>query len=212
MRGAFGVCAGAFPAGEAVDEANMRTTSIRTRTRRYTSMPTNGLALKSLPTLASARTSRSLIDTWIAEICSATRHRRLPAILSALDISRGTSKPHTRCFRITQRRPRESRRLPRLERTTDQDSSRFFVAHRSGAQRLLRTTWEDEDVEPWRSEALDEIARYVLTAEKELRRAASTRDYVAFLKFMRRRLLEKFFLPCSASTSSTGVDGSIRFV
>ena len=173
----------------------------------FTSMPTNGLALKkyaeSCVKLDQLEVS---IDTLDRE---KFKQRRgidgLPTILSALDYIRDKKLKHNIVQINAAVDESNMEDLPALARYC---TERGFLLHTEAVHNVVRTTFQTEDVE-MKTVALDRVANYVLELKKEFK---CVRFYTDYYEFYRSGGFTKKF-PCRSASHMINMrpDGSIQF-
>ena len=203
----FGVFAWSFSGGEPLMNPNVPD-YIEYAARRgfYTSMPTNGLALKKY---AEACVKLDQLEVSIDTLDREKFARRrgidgLPTILAALDYITGKLAHNT--IQINAAVDTENLEdLPALARYCEE---RGFLLHTEAVHNVVRTTWQTEDVEMERA-ALERVAAYVLNLRK---RHKCVRFYTDYYKFYRDGGFNKKF-PCRSASHLVNMrpDGSIQF-
>ena len=173
----------------------------------FTSMPTNGLALKkyaeSCVKLDQLEVS---IDTLDRE---KFKERRgidgLPTILAALDHILGQKLEHN-IIQINAAVNADN--LEDLPELAEYCQERGFLLHTEAVHNVVRTTYKTEDVEMERAE-LDRIAAYVTALKKEYK---CVRFYTDYYRFYRDGGFNKEF-PCRSASHLVNMrpDGSIQF-
>ncbi|HZI49579.1 MAG TPA: radical SAM protein [Pyrinomonadaceae bacterium] len=203
----FGVFAWSFSGGEPLMNPNMPDyIEYAARKGFYTSMPTNGLALKKY---AEACVKLDQLEVSIDTLDRQKFAKRrgidgLPAILSALDYIRDKLRFNT--IQINAAVDLENLNdLPALATYCDR---RGFLLHTEAVHNVIRTTWETEDVE-LRNDELDRVAAYITQLKKEHK---SVRFYSDYYKFYRNNGFSKKF-PCRSASHLINMrpDGSIQF-
>jgi MoaA/NifB/PqqE/SkfB family radical SAM enzyme len=172
----------------------------------YTSMPTNGLALKKYAEACVKLDQLEVsIDTLDREKFA---HRRgvdgLPTILSALDYIKGNLKHNI----IQINAAVDEDNLDDLPALAKFCAERGFLLHTEAVHNVVRTTWQTEDVE-MRRDALDRVAAYVLELKKQYK---CVRFYQDYFDFYRDGGFTKKF-PCRSASHLVNMrpDGSIQF-
>jgi MoaA/NifB/PqqE/SkfB family radical SAM enzyme len=203
----FGVFAWSFSGGEPLMNPNVPDyIEHAARLGLYTSMPTNGLALKKY---AEACVKLDQLEVSIDTLDREKFARRrgidgLPTILAALDHITGKLEHNT--IQINAAVDLENLEdLPALAAFCEE---RGFLLHTEAVHNVVRTTWKTEDVEMER-EALDRVAAYVLELRK---RHKCVRFYTDYYKFYRDDGFNKTF-PCRSASHLVNMrpDGSIQF-
>jgi MoaA/NifB/PqqE/SkfB family radical SAM enzyme len=172
----------------------------------FTSMPTNGLALKKYAEACVKLDQLEVsIDTLDRE---KFKERRgidgLPTILAALDYIKGNLKHNT----IQINAAVDATTLEDLPALARYCTERGFLLHLEAVHNVIRTTWQTEDVEMGKAE-LDRVANYVLEMKKEFK---CVRFYTDYYKFYREGGFTKKF-PCRSASHLINMrpDGSIQF-
>ena len=173
----------------------------------FTSMPTNGLALKkyaeSCVKLDQLEVS---IDTLDRE---KFKQRRgidgLPTILSALDYIAENKLEHNL---VQINAAVDESNLEDLPALAEFCTERGFLLHTEAVHNVVRTTFETENVEI-EYKSLDKIADYVLDLKKQYK---CVRFYTDYYKFYRDGGFTKKF-PCRSASHLINMrpDGSIQF-
>src|SRR5260370_3478379 len=151
----------------------------------YTSMATNGLALKKY---AEACVQLNQLEVSIDTLDREKFARRrgidgLPTILAALDYILGHLKHNT--IQINAAVDLENLEdLPALARFCQE---RKFLLHTEAVHNVVRTTWKTEDVE-MEHDALDRVADYVTKLKKEYKCVRFYKDYYQFYRSEERRV------------------------
>ncbi|MBS1797405.1 MAG: radical SAM protein [Acidobacteria bacterium] len=173
----------------------------------FTSMPTNGLALKKYAEACVLLDQLEVsIDTLDRE---KFRQRRgldgLPTILSALDYIKEKGLPH-KLIQINA--AVDESNLGDLPALAEYCTERGFLLHTEAVHNVVRTTYETADVEVG-NEALDRIAASLLDLKK---RYKCVRFYTDYYKFYRDGGFSKKF-PCRSASHLVNMrpDGSIQF-
>jgi MoaA/NifB/PqqE/SkfB family radical SAM enzyme len=204
---AFGVFAWSFSGGEPLMNPHMPDyIEYATSKGFYTSMPTNGLALKRY---AEACVK---LDQLEVSIDTLDRHKfaqrrgidGLPAILSALDYITGNLNHNT----IQINAAVDLDNLEDLPALASYCQERGFLLHTEAVHNVVRTTWQTKDVEMER-DALDKVADFVLDLRKQYK---CVRFYKDYYKFYRDDGFSKKF-PCRSASHLVNMrpDGSIQF-
>ena len=203
----FGVFAWSFSGGEPLMNPNVPDyIEYAARKGFYTSMPTNGLALKKY--------ARSCVQLDQLEVSVDTLDREkfarrrgidgLPTILAALDHIAGELGHNT----VQINAAVDLDNLEDLPALAEYCEGRGFLLHTEAVHNVVRTTWKTEDVE-MRREELDRVAAFLL----ELRRKHKcVRFYTDYYRFYRDDGFgEKF--PCRSASHLVNMrpDGSIQF-
>ncbi|HYR77610.1 MAG TPA: radical SAM protein [Pyrinomonadaceae bacterium] len=204
---AFGVFAWSFSGGEPLMNPHMPDyIEYAARKGFYTSMPTNGLALKRYAEDCVKLDQLEVsIDTLDREKFAQRRGiDGLPAILSALDFIKGNLTYNT----IQINAAVDLENLEDLPALALYCQERGFLLHTEAVHNVVRTTWKTEDVE-MENEALDKIARYVLKLRKGF---SCVRFYQGYFDFYRNDGFSKKF-PCRSASHLINMrpDGSIQF-
>ncbi len=203
----FGVFAWSFSGGEPLMNPNVpEYIDYASRKGFFTSMPTNGLALKKCAEACAKLDQLEVsIDTLDREKFAKRRGiDGLPTILSALDHLLGTYQHNA--IQINAAVDLDNLEdLPALAKFCQE---RGLLLHTEAVHNVVRTTWKTEDVE-LEAEALDKVAAYVLALRKEYR---CVRFYTDYYKFYRNDGFTKKF-PCRSASHLVNMrpDGSIQF-
>jgi MoaA/NifB/PqqE/SkfB family radical SAM enzyme len=203
----FGVFAWSFSGGEPLMNPNVpEYIEYASRKGFFTSMPTNGLALKKCAEACAKLDQLEVsIDTLDREKFAKRRGiDGLPTILSALDHLLGTYEHHS--IQINAAVDLDNLEdLPALAKFCQE---RGLLLHTEAVHNVVRTTWKTEDVE-LEAEALDQVAAYLLALRKEYR---CVRFYTDYYKFYRKDGFTKKF-PCRSASHLVNMrpDGSIQF-
>ena len=203
----FGVFAWSFSGGEPLMNPNVPDyIEYAARTGLFTSMPTNGLALKKC---AEACAKLDLLEVSIDTLNREKFAKRrgidgLPTILSALDHLLGTYKHNS----IQINAAVDLDNLDDLPALAKFCQERGLFLHTEAVHNVVRTTWKTEDVE-LEADALDKVAAYVMALRKEYR---CVRFYTDYYKFYRTDGFTKKF-PCRSASHLVNMrpDGSIQF-
>jgi MoaA/NifB/PqqE/SkfB family radical SAM enzyme len=203
----FGVFAWSFSGGEPLMNPNVpEYIDYASRKGFFTSMPTNGLALKKCAEACAKLDQLEVsIDTLDREKFAKRRGiDGLPTILSALDHLLGTYQHNS--IQINAAVDLDNLEdLPALAKFCQE---RGLLLHTEAVHNVVRTTWKTEDVE-LEAEALDKVAAYVLALRKEYR---CVRFYTDYYNFYRNDGFTKKF-PCRSASHLVNMrpDGSIQF-
>jgi MoaA/NifB/PqqE/SkfB family radical SAM enzyme len=203
----FGVFAWSFSGGEPLMNPNMPDfIDYASRKGFFTSMPTNGLALKKY--------SEACVKLDQLEVSIDTLDRKkfadrrgidgLPVILEALDHILGKLKHKT--IQINAAVDLDNLDdLPALAKFCEE---RKLLLHTEAVHNVVRTTWETENVE-MEHDALDRVADYVTKLKREYK---CVRFYNDYYKFYRNDGFTKKF-PCRSASHLINMrpDGSIQF-
>src|SRR5207247_1912439 len=203
----FGVFAWSFSGGEPLMNRHMPDyIEYAARKGFYTSMPTNGLALKKY---AEACVKLDQLEVSIDTLDRAKFARRrgidgLHTILSALDYIKENLSHNT----IQVNAAVNLENLDDLPALAAYCEERKFLLHTEAVHNVVRTTWVTEDVE-LEHEELDKIARFVLNLQKEYK---CVRFYKDYFNFYRDDGFSKKF-PCRSASHLINMrpDGSIQF-
>ncbi len=172
----------------------------------YTSMPTNGLALKRYAEACVKLDQLEVsIDTLDREKFAQRRGiDGLPSILNALDYIKGNLPYNT----IQINAAVDLDNLEDLPALAVYCQERGFLLHTEAVHNVVRTTWQTDDVE-MEGEALDRVARFVLNLQKQYK---CVRFYKDYYQFYRNDGFSKKF-PCRSATHLINMrpDGSIQF-
>ncbi|HWK08630.1 MAG TPA: radical SAM protein [Vicinamibacterales bacterium] len=204
---AFGVFAWSFSGGEPLmNPAVPDYIEYAARTGFYTSMPTNGLALKKYAEACGKLDQLEVsIDTLDREKFARRRGiDGLPTILDGLDHLLGRVPHHT--IQINAAVNAENLEdLPALARFCQE---RGLLLHTEAVHNVVRTTWKTEDVELQGAE-LDRVAAYVTELRKAYRCVRFYRDYYDF--YRHDGFTHAF--PCRSASHLVNMrpDGSIQF-
>ena len=203
----FGVFAWSFSGGEPLMNPHMPDyIEYAARKGFFTSMPTNGLALKKY---AEACVKLDQLEVSIDTLDREKFARRrgidgLPVILEALDHI--LDKLDHKTIQINAAVDLDNLEdLPALAKFC---SEHGFLLHTEAVHNVVRTTWKTEDVE-MEQEALDGVATYVKNLKKEFR---CVRFYTDYFKFYRNDGFNMSF-PCRSASHLVNLrpDGSIQF-
>jgi MoaA/NifB/PqqE/SkfB family radical SAM enzyme len=203
----FGVFAWSFSGGEPLMNPNMPDfIHYAARKGFFTSMPTNGLALKKYAEACVKLDQLEVsIDTLDREKFAKRRGiDGLPVILEALDHILGKLDHHT--IQINAAVDLENLDdLPALARFCEE---RKLLLHTEAIHNVVRTTWKTEDVE-MKNEELDRVADFVTRLKKEYK---CVRFYTDYYNFYRNDGFSKKF-PCRSASHLVNIrpDGSIQF-
>jgi MoaA/NifB/PqqE/SkfB family radical SAM enzyme len=204
---AFGVFAWSMSGGEPLMNPHVPDyIEYAARLGFYTSMPTNGLALKKYAAACVKLDQLEVsIDTLDREKFSQRRGiDGLPTILAALDDIAGHLEHNT----IQINAAVDLENLEDLPALAKYCTERGFLLHTEAVHNVVRTTWQTEDVEMER-EALDRVATYVLNLKREFK---CVRFYKDYYRFYRDDGFSKKF-PCRSASHLVNMrpDGSIQF-
>jgi MoaA/NifB/PqqE/SkfB family radical SAM enzyme len=203
----FGVFAWSFSGGEPLMNPDVpEYIDYAARKGFFTSMPTNGLALKRY---ADACVKLDQLEVSIDTLNPVKFKQRrgidgLPAILSALDYIKGNLTHHT--IQINAAVDLDNLEdLPELARYCE---DRGFLLHTEAVHNVVRTTWQTDDVDMDNQE-LDKVARFVLELRKDFKCVRFYKDYYRFYRdggFSRK-------FPCRSASHLINMrpDGSIQF-
>lgn len=203
----FGVFAWSFSGGEPLMNPDVpEYIDYAARKGFFTSMPTNGLALKRY---ADACVKLDQLEVSIDTLDPVKFKQRrgidgLPAILSALDYIKGNLTHHT--IQINAAVDLDNLEdLPELARYCE---DRGFLLHTEAVHNVVRTTWQTDDVDMGNQE-LDKVARFVLELRKSFKCVRFYKDYYRFYRdggFSRK-------FPCRSASHLINMrpDGSIQF-
>ncbi len=203
----FGVFAWSFSGGEPLMNPNMPDyIDYASRKGFFTSMPTNGLALrKYAESCVKLDQLEVSIDTLDHEKFAARRGiDGLSTILNALDYIVGKLDHHT--IQINAAVDLDNLDdLPALAKFCEE---RKLLLHTEAVHNVVRTTWKTEDVEMNR-EQLDRVAAYLMNLKKEYKCVRFYRDYYTF--YRNEGFSNKF--PCRSASHLVNMrpDGSIQF-
>jgi MoaA/NifB/PqqE/SkfB family radical SAM enzyme len=203
----FGVFAWSFSGGEPLMNPSVPDyIEYAARKGFYTSMPTNGLALKKCAEACAKLDQLEVsIDTLDREKFARRRGiDGLPTILAALDHLLGAYQHRT--FQINAAVDLDNLEdLPALARFCE---DRGLLLHTEAVHNVVRTTWKTEDVELQQSD-LDTVAAYLNNLRREFRCVRFYRDYYAF--YRNDGFTKKF--PCRSASHLVNMrpDGSIQF-
>ena len=203
----FGVFAWSFSGGEPLMNPNMPDyIEYASNKGFFTSMPTNGLALKKYAEACVKLDQLEVsIDTLDREKFAKRRGvDGLPTILAALDYILGKLEHHT----IQINAAVDLENLDDLEALAEFCTERGLLLHTEAVHNVVRTTWKTEDVE-LEKEALDKVAAYVLKLKKEFK---CVRFYTNYYKFYRDDGFNEKF-PCRSASHLVNMrpDGAIQF-
>jgi len=203
----FGVFAWSFSGGEPLMNPNVPDyIEYASRKGFFTSMPTNGLALKRY---AESCVKLDQLEVSIDTLNSKKFAQRrgidgLPTVLSALDYIKGNLRHNT--IQINAAVDLDNLEdLPELARYCEE---RGFLLHTEAVHNVVRTTWQTEDVE-MEHQALDRVAQFVLELRKEFK---CVRFYKDYYRFYREGGFSRKF-PCRSASHLINMrpDGSIQF-
>src|SRR5262249_43424096 len=203
----FGVFAWSFSGGEPLMNPHMPDyIEYAARTGFFTSMPTNGLALRKY---AEACVKLDQLEVSIDTLDRQKFAERrgidgLPTILSALEYILGKLPFNT----IQVNAAVDVTNLEDLPALAHYCDERGFLLHTEAVHNVVRTTWKTEDVE-MRNDELDRIAAYVLELKKAYKCVRFYRDYFRF--YRNGGFSQKF--PCRSASHLINMrpDGSIQF-
>lgn len=204
---AFGVFAWSFSGGEPLMNPHMPDyIEYAARKGFYTSMPTNGLALKRYAEACVKLDQLEVsIDTLDREKFAQRRGiDGLPTILSALDYIKGNLRHNT----IQINAAVDLDNIEDLPALAQYCQERGFLLHTEAVHNVVRTTWQTEDVE-MEQDALEKVAHAVLELQKEYK---CVRFYKQYYEFYRSGGFSKKF-PCRSASHLINMrpDGSIQF-
>lgn len=173
----------------------------------YTSMPTNGLALKKYAEACVKLDQLEVsIDTLDREKFAERRGiDGLPTILKALDYIKGNLQHNT--IQINAAVNLEN--LEDLPALAKYCKERGFFLHTEAVHNVVRTTWQTEDVEMEQDE-LDKVKAYVTELKAEYK--GVVRFYTDYFDFYRNDGFTLKF-PCRSASHLVNMrpDGSIQF-
>jgi len=203
----FGVFAWSFSGGEPLMNPNMPDYIEYAALKGfYTSMPTNGLALKKY---AEACVKLDQLEVSIDTLDREKFARRrgidgLPTILNALDYIKGNLRHNT----IQINAAVDLENLEDLPLLAEFCEDRGFLLHTEAVHNVVRTTWKTEDVEMER-EALEKVAQFLRDLRKKYK---CVRFYKDYYEFYRDNGFSKKF-PCRSASHLINMrpDGSIQF-
>jgi MoaA/NifB/PqqE/SkfB family radical SAM enzyme len=203
----FGVFAWSFSGGEPLMNPNMPDyIEYAARKGFFTSMPTNGLALKKY---ADACVKLDQLEVSIDTLDRQKFAQRrgidgLPVILEALDHILANLDHRT----IQINAAVDLENLDDLPELAQFCKERGLLLHTEAVHNVVRTTWKTEDVE-LENEALDRVADYVSKLKREYK---CVRFYTDYYKFYRNDGFTKTF-PCRSASHLINMrpDGSIQF-
>ena len=203
----FGVFAWSFSGGEPLMNPNMPDyIDCATRKGFFTSMPTNGLALKKYAEACVKLDQLEVsIDTLDREKFAERRGiDGLPTILGALDYILGKLEHNT----IQINAAVNLDNLEDLPALADYCQERGILLHTEAVHNVVRTTWQTDDVE-LQKEALDKVAAYVTNLKRDYR---CVRFYTDYYRFYRDGGFTRKF-PCRSASHLVNIrpDGSIQF-
>ncbi len=203
----FGVFAWSFSGGEPLMNPNMPDyIDCAARKGFFTSMPTNGLALKKY--------AESCVKLDQLEVSIDTLDRKkfaqrrgidgLPTILAGVDYILGKLEHNT----IQINAAVNLDNLEDLPALADYCQERGLLLHTEAVHNVVRTTWQTEDVE-LQKEALDKVAAYVTNLKRHYR---CVRFYTDYYRFYRDGGFTRKF-PCRSASHLVNMrpDGSIQF-
>ena len=203
----FGVFAWSFSGGEPLMNPHVpEYIAYAARTGFYTSMPTNGLALKKCAEACAQLDQLEVsIDTLDRERFARRRGiDGLPTILAGLDYLLGKYTPHT----IQVNAAVDLDNLDDLPALAKFCAERGLLLHTEAVHNVVRTTWKTEDVE-LEGAALDRVASYLLELRRQFK---CVRFYTDYYEFYRNDGFTKAF-PCRSASHLVNMrpDGSIQF-
>jgi MoaA/NifB/PqqE/SkfB family radical SAM enzyme len=203
----FGVFAWSFSGGEPLMNPNVPAyIEYAARKGFYTSMPTNGLALKKYAEACAALDQLEVsIDTLDRQKFAKRRGiDGLPTILDGLDHLLGKYPHHT----IQINAAVDLDNLEDLPALAQFCQERGLLLHTEAVHNVVRTTWKTEDVE-LETAALDKVAAYVMNLREAYR---CVRFYTDYYRFYRNDGFTKQF-PCRSASHLVNMrpDGSIQF-
>jgi MoaA/NifB/PqqE/SkfB family radical SAM enzyme len=203
----FGVFAWSFSGGEPLMNPNMPDyIDCAARKGFFTSMPTNGLALKKYAEACVKLDQLEVsIDTLDREKFAERRGiDGLPTILGALDYILGKLEHNT----IQINAAVNLDNLDDLPALADYCQARGILLHTEAVHNVVRTTWQTDDVE-LQKEALDKVAAYVTNLKRDYR---CVRFYTDYYRFYREGGFTRKF-PCRSASHLVNIrpDGSIQF-
>jgi MoaA/NifB/PqqE/SkfB family radical SAM enzyme len=203
----FGVFAWSFSGGEPLMNPNMPDyIDCAARKGFFTSMPTNGLALKKYAEACVKLDQLEVsIDTLDREKFAERRGiDGLPTILAALDYILGKLEHNT----IQINAAVNLDNLEDLPALADYCQERGLLLHTEAVHNVVRTTWQTDDVE-LQKEALDKVAAYVTNLKRDYR---CVRFYTDYYRFYRDGGFTRKF-PCRSASHLVNMrpDGSIQF-
>lgn len=203
----LGVFAWSFSGGEPLLNPNMPDyIEYAVRKGFYTSMPTNGLALKKY---AAACAKLDLLEISIDTLDRQRFAQRrgldgLPTILDGIDYLIGNYAHNT--IQINAAVDLDNLEdLPALARFCQE---RGLVLHTEAVHNVVRTTWRTEDVELERAD-LDRVAARLMELKREFKCVRFYQDYYRF--YREGGFSEKF--PCRSASHLINIrpDGSVQF-
>ena len=203
----FGVFAWSFSGGEPLMNPKMPDyIDYAVRKGFFTSMPTNGLALKKYAEACVKLDQLEVsIDTLDREKFAQRRGiDGLPVILEAVDQILGKLDHHT----IQINAAVDLSNLDDLLALAKFCQERGLLLHTEAVHNVVRTTWKTEDVE-LETEALDKVFAYVMQLKNEYK---CVRFYEDYFKFYRNGGFNRKF-PCRSASHLINMrpDGSIQF-
>jgi MoaA/NifB/PqqE/SkfB family radical SAM enzyme len=203
----FGVFAWSFSGGEPLMNPNVADyIEYAARKGFYTSMPTNGLALKKYAAACATLDQLEVsIDTLDREKFARRRGiDGLPTILAGLDHLLGTCAHHT----IQINAAVDLDNLEDLPALAEFCRERGLLLHTEAVHNVVRTTWRTEDVELAKAD-LDKVAAYLMELKRAFR---CVRFYTDYYNFYRNDGFTKQF-PCRSASHLVNMrpDGSIQF-
>ncbi|PYR92485.1 MAG: hypothetical protein DMF84_13345 [Acidobacteria bacterium] len=203
----FGVFAWSFSGGEPLMNPNVPDyIEYAARKGFFTSMPTNGLALKKYAAACAKLDQLEVsIDTLDREKFARRRGiDGLPTILAALDYLLGRYEHHT----IQINAAVDLDNLDDLPALASFCTERGLLLHTEAVHNVVRTTWRTEDVELARAD-LDRVAAGLAALRETFR---CVRFYSDYYNFYRNDGFTKQF-PCRSASHLVNMrpDGSIQF-
>ena len=203
----FGVFAWSFSGGEPLMNPNMPDyIEYASRKGFFTSMPTNGLALKRY---ASACAKLDQLEVSIDTLDREKFARRrgidgLPTILEALDHLLGTYAHHS----IQVNAAVDLDNLDDLPALARYCQERGLLLHTEAVHNVVRTTYETENVELTHKD-LDTVSAYLTKLRGEFK---CVRFYTDYYKFYRNDGFNAAF-PCRSASHLVNIrpDGSVQF-
>ena len=203
----FGVFAWSFSGGEPLMNPNMPDyIEYASRKGFFTSMPTNGLALKRYASACAKLDQLEVsIDTLDRDKFAQRRGiDGLPTILEALDHLLGTYAHHS--IQVNAAVDLDNLEdLPALAKYCDE---RGLLLHTEAVHNVVRTTYRTEDVELARQD-LDKVSTYLTALRAEFQ---SVRFYSDYYEFYRKGGFSTAF-PCRSASHLVNIrpDGSVQF-
>jgi len=203
----FGVFAWSFSGGEPLMNPNVpEYIEYAAKKGFFTSMPTNGLALKKYAASCAKLDQLEVsIDTLDREKFAKRRGiDGLPTILAALDHLLGTYERNT----IQINAAVDLDNLDDLPALAKFCQERKLLLHTEAVHNVVRTTWKTEDVELEQKD-LDVLAHRLMELRKEFSCVRFYKDYYDF--YRNDGFTQKF--PCRSASHLVNMrpDGSIQF-